>query len=247
MAVPSPNLFCSGRYGQLSRYLLACGVKPISAALTEILECQRVPTILLTYSPTQREETRFSFDKELAYYNKLISALKECERPLRIVYISSQTVILDDKSLYAQAKLNVERLLSASGLSCLIIRPGFIFSDENRLFLPSLSLLATLPITLGLPDPLFTACRASDLLQRSLKYASSPLLREGECIVEHLGLILMPFCKILDLQRRYSYRLPIPLPLLKALATASPKLRKIIQPVSSTPFPGLAEASSYDG
>jgi hypothetical protein len=200
----------------------------------------------LTYSPTQRKETIQSYEDEIAYYKKLLHSLRSTADRVRVIYVSSQTVILDDQSLYAKAKLQVEALISQSGLPSLILRPGFIFTDDDHLFLPSLARIASLPLTLGVSSPLFSACRAADILQRARDYSQSHLAEGHHCRFEHLGVSLMSFTRILDLQCPKSFRISVPFPVLRVLAIASPKLRKIVRPVSSTAFPSTALVSSYD-
>jgi hypothetical protein len=155
-------------------------------------------------------------------------------------------VILDDQSLYAKAKLQVEGLITQSGLPSLILRPGFIFTDDDHLFIPSLARIAPLPLTLGVSNPQFSACRAADILQRARDYSQAELAKVDHCRLEHIGVSLMSFTQILDLQCPMSFRFPVPFPLLRVLAIASPKLRKIVRPVSSTPFPNTALVSYYD-
>jgi hypothetical protein len=242
---PSP-LYCSGRHGQLSRYLMAKGVIPVSDDFPELTGSLGTPTLIVTYSPTQRQETVAAYSREIAYYTRLISSLQAIKSPPRIVFISSQTVILDDGSLYAKAKLEIESLFASSGLSCLLLRPGFIFTDDDHLFISSLALMASKPFTLGIDRPLFSACRASDILQRVKEFSRAPLIGEPMCRLEELGLSLQTLSSILDLQRRFRCRLSFPVPLLRLLAIASPKLRKIIHPVSKTRFPRLGVASHYD-
>lgn len=239
-------IYCSGRRGALSRYLLASGVKPISADLEDLAQVSKSSILLLTYSATQRRESLDSFQRELSYYTKIVNKLVGLPAPPFIVYISSQTVIIDDQSLYARAKLAVEQLLEDSGLRCLILRPGFLFSDQDRLFIPSLSTMAALPISLGIATPCFSACRANDILARVRQVATSSLVERQSFRVEHLGVRLITITDVFNLQKRLSWRFAIPVWLLSLLALLSPKLNKIIQPNSMTTFPSLAIPSFYD-
>ena len=56
----------------------------------------------------------------------------------------------------------------------------------------------------------------------------------------------MSLADILNLQRRYRFRAGAPRLALRLLATALPKLQKIINPVSTISFPSIAVASYYD-
>ena len=245
-AISEPMLFCSGSRGNLSKYLIARGLKPLGNISVD-LECQRHPSVLvLSYSATQRHESLQSYQEDIKYYETLLASIISLRDHPRIVFISSQTVTLDSNSYYAQSKLCIESLISKSGLDYIILRPGFLFSDEDQIFVSSIARIAQFPLTLGTSDPLFTACRASDILNRVRRFA---LLQTHNCHVskvEQIGLTLMSLADILNLQRRYRFRAGAPRLALRLLATALPKLQKIINPVSTISFPSIAVASYYD-
>ena len=109
----------------------------LSKALSEIIKTKKKKTnnnrklLISTYSPTLRKESLKSYQEEFKYYRKLINGLNENEH---LIFISSQTLELTNKTQYSKAKNEIEKYLKTNCESFTILRPGMIFDRKMQKF-----------------------------------------------------------------------------------------------------------------
>lgn len=239
-------IYCLGRHGVLSKELLG------SSSITSAGGAKEVPlgrnnVVILTYSPTQRQENKRAYTDETRYYRDMVKYFEELgSNAPRIVYISSQTVLQNSKSIYGRAKLYIEKRLRRSNLNVMIIRPGFIFDKKGRLMNKGMQALASMPLTLLGNKRLFSACRASDLMRYIEEYEKGVLCTQEKQETVQLGLRLMSLCEILDLDRKYAYRIRVPKQIIRFASIFNKKLLKLTVAGSGVVCSTYGLAGYYD-
>ena len=109
----------------------------LSYALLEIIKNNKLEIntdkkiLIATYSPTLKNESLKSYEEEINYYRKLISNLSNNQH---LIFISSQTLELTNKTLYSKAKNEIENILKNNCNSFTILRPGMIFDTKRKKF-----------------------------------------------------------------------------------------------------------------
>jgi hypothetical protein len=147
------SLIVAGGRGYLSNAILQR--TPFAKSITEYsidFSKRRLPTVsdflLLTYSPTLRNDSQAAFDDEITYYQNII---KEYACLCHILFISSTTSELTNTTYYSRAKYSIEKLLQgSSNLNWTVLRLGMIFDERAKNFsLPSMNLISAIPLTFG--------------------------------------------------------------------------------------------------
>jgi uncharacterized protein YbjT (DUF2867 family) len=59
---------------------------------------------------------------------RLLQAIRDCGRAVRLVHISIPGVATDDRTAFSATKREAERLIATSGLAYAILRPGFVIA-----------------------------------------------------------------------------------------------------------------------
>lgn len=109
----------------------------LSKALSKIIKAKKkniknnIKILISTYSPTLRKESLSSYQEEIEYYRKLINNLNKNEH---LIFISSQTLELTNRTQYSKAKNEIEKYLKTNCESFTILRPGMIFDRKIQEF-----------------------------------------------------------------------------------------------------------------
>jgi uncharacterized protein YbjT (DUF2867 family) len=82
------------------------------------------------------------------FVERLLRAIGENGRAVRLVHISIPGVAGDDRTAFSRTKREAERLIAASGMSYAILRPGFVLAPSAYGGSAMLRALAALPIDL---------------------------------------------------------------------------------------------------
>src|SRR5579871_301395 len=62
------------------------------------------------------------------FVERLLQAIKQSGRTIRLVHISIPGVAKDDRTAFSLTKREAERLIEASGIAYAILRPGFVIA-----------------------------------------------------------------------------------------------------------------------
>jgi len=79
---------------------------------------------------------------------RLLQAIRECGRAIRLVHISIPGSAETDRTAFAASKREAERLIAASGIAHAILRPGFVVAPAAYGGSAMLRALAALPVDL---------------------------------------------------------------------------------------------------
>ena len=80
---------------------------------------------------------------------RLLQAIGECGRTVRLVHISIPGAATDDRTAFSATKREAERLIAASGLAYAILRPGFVIAPSAYGGSAMVRALAALPFQLA--------------------------------------------------------------------------------------------------
>ena len=83
---------------------------------------------------------------------RLLGAIGECGRAIRLVHISIPGEAADDRTGFATTKREAERLIENSGLPCAILRPGFVVAPAAYGGSAMVRALAALPFRLPVAE-----------------------------------------------------------------------------------------------
>jgi uncharacterized protein YbjT (DUF2867 family) len=83
---------------------------------------------------------------------RLLQAMRECGRAIRLVHISIPGAAADDRTAFSMTKREAERLIAASGLAYAILRPGFVIAPSAYGGSAMVRALAALPLQLPAAD-----------------------------------------------------------------------------------------------
>jgi uncharacterized protein YbjT (DUF2867 family) len=79
---------------------------------------------------------------------RLLRAIRDCGRPIRLVHISIPGAATDDRTAFSATKREAERLIAASGVAYAILRPGFVIAPSAYGGSAMVRALAALPLQL---------------------------------------------------------------------------------------------------
>lgn len=82
------------------------------------------------------------------FVTRLLQAMKECDRAIRLVHISIPGAATDDRTPFSTTKREAERLIAASGLAYAILRAGFVIAPAAYGGSAIVRALAALPLQL---------------------------------------------------------------------------------------------------
>jgi len=82
------------------------------------------------------------------FVTRLLQAMKECGRAIRLVHISIPGAATDDRTAFSTTKREAERLIAVSGLAYAILRPGFVIAPAAYGGSAMVRALAALPLQL---------------------------------------------------------------------------------------------------
>ena len=122
---------------------------------------------IATFCPTLRADNEENYLKELEYYQELINNMKKKEH---LIFISSITLELTNKTFYSKAKNSIEKMLCSQLKNYTIFRLGMIFNTKtSRFTLPSMDQSSKSILTFQNDIPKTTACTIEDIYHSILK------------------------------------------------------------------------------
>lgn len=199
--------------------------------------------IIATYSPTLREDNYKVMKKEINYYKKLIKSIESKDF---LIYISSQTLELNNYTFYSKAKKSVEDLIILKVKNFVIIRPGMIFDDVKfRYNLDTLNKSSRSLITFLNDIPKTTVCSVRDLYELIIFISLNPkLLRKN---IVNIGIKRFKFSDLQNVKNKKKLRINLlPFQILKILSFFNTRLKAYVLGKASDSSPALAWLSSFD-
>jgi uncharacterized protein YbjT (DUF2867 family) len=85
----------------------------------------------------------------VAFIERLIDAVRQAGRDIRLIHLSMPGRDADDHTPFSRTKREAERLIRASGVRHVILRPGFVIAPAAFGGSALMRALATLPVALG--------------------------------------------------------------------------------------------------
>ena len=221
----------------------------LSSALTEIIKNKQIKLktdkklLIATYSPTLRNESLNSYKEEINYYKKLISGIKDNEH---IIYISSQTLELTDKTKYSQAKREIENILKTQIKSFTILRPGMIFDNKKKRYtLSSMEKSSKSNLTFFNDIAKTTICSVSDIYN-CIEIISSDLEYYSGKII-NIGIKRYNFEGLQNISNYKNFRFPIvPFFVLKFVSLFSTRINAYVNGSGISDVSSLAYKSLLD-
>ena len=233
-----------GKYGGLSSGLknIFDEINPnyeINKSLSTDIELIKIAT----FCPTLRSDNEENYLKELEYYKELINNMKEKEH---LIYISSITLELTNKTFYSRAKKSVEEMLYSNLKNYTIFRLGMIFNAKtNRFTLSSMEQSSKSIFTFQNDIPKTTACTIKDIYQSILKVGLNLHFYSGKKI--NIGIKRFKFSELQNFSNYKKFRIPLlSFFMLKILSLLSPRLRAYVGGKASSDVPNIAFKSSMD-
>lgn len=233
-----------GKYGGLSK-----GLKKIfdernpNHEVKKSIPCDTELIKIATFCPTLRLDNVESYRKELEYYQKLIDNIKENEH---LIYISSITLELTNKTFYSKAKKSIEKMLCSQLEKYTIFRLGMIFdTTTNKFTLSSMNQSSKSILTFQNDIPKTTACTIEDIYNSILKVGSNLNLYSGKQI--NIGIKRFKFSELQNLSNYKKFRIPLlTFFILRTLSLISPRLKAYVGGEASSDIPNIAFKSSMD-
>ena len=233
-----------GKYGGLSK-----GLKKFFDEINPNYEIKKsIPNDIelikiATFCPTLRADTEENYLKELEYYQELINNMKEKEH---LIYISSITLELTNKTFYSKAKNSVEKMLCSKLKNYTIFRLGMIFDTKtNRFTLSSMDQSSKSILTFQNDIPKTTACTIEDIYFSILKTGSNLHFYAGKKI--NIGIKRFKFSELQNFSNYKKFRIPLlSFFMLKILSLLSPRLKAYVGGKAFSDVPPIAFKSSMD-
>jgi uncharacterized protein YbjT (DUF2867 family) len=82
------------------------------------------------------------------FVERLLQAIKDSGRVIRLIHVSIPGAANEDHTAFSKTKREAERLIEASGISCAILRPGFVVAPSAYGGSAMVRALAALPLAL---------------------------------------------------------------------------------------------------
>lgn len=225
----------------------------LSTALIEIIKKKKVnlntnkKLLIATFSPTLKNESLKSFDQEIQYYKKIIKCLKKNEH---LIFISSQTLELTNKTFYSKAKNEIERILKEKCHSYTILRPGMIFdSNKHQYTLSTMERSSKSNLTFFQDIPKTTICSIVDiyncieLISKDLEYYSGRII--------NIGIHRYTFEGLQNISNYKKFRIPIvPFFILRLVSLFSTRINayangEALSDVSSFAYDSILEKTNH--
>lgn len=199
--------------------------------------------IIATYSPTLRADNYKSMKKEIKYYKKLIKNINSNDF---LIYISSQTLELNNYTFYSKAKKSIEGLIMLKVKNFVIIRPGMIFDDVKfRYNLDTLNKSSKSLITFLNDIPKTTVCSIRDLYELIIFIGLNPkILRKN---IVNIGIKRFRFSDLQNIKYNKKLRINLlPFQILEILSFFNTRLKAYVLGKASDSSPEFAWLSSFD-
>ena len=201
-------------------------------------------TILVaTYSPTSREDKKENLNHELSYYKKLVKSLGNNDH---LIYISSQTVELTNKTYYSKAKIETEKLIIKNATNFTIIRPGMIFDNSKKQYLLDSMQRSTSSYFSFYQDiPKTTVCSIDDIFSL-IEYLSMDLNNVSGKII-NIGIKRFRFYQLQNLSKKKKFRMKlIPFKMIYLIGFFNARLKAYSKGNSNSNAPDFAWQSTID-
>lgn len=119
-----------------------------AAALAHLLDARGVEIVVNCLGVLQDGPGGTTEDVHRGFVSRLLAALRALGRPALLVHLSIPGRADDDRTAFSRTKRAAERLIEASGLPYVILRPGFVVAPAAFGGSALLRALAMLPATL---------------------------------------------------------------------------------------------------
>ncbi|MBR0773743.1 SDR family oxidoreductase [Bradyrhizobium diazoefficiens] len=119
-----------------------------AAALTSLLREHAVDVVLNCLGVLQDGPGSDTHAVHRDFVARLLRAVGECGRAIRLVHISIPGTAAEDRTAFATTKREAERLIAASGIPHAILRPGFVIAPSAYGGSAMLRALAAFPLDL---------------------------------------------------------------------------------------------------
>ncbi len=221
----------------------------LSNALLKLLKYKKFKSkinkkiLIATYSPTLRNESLKSYNQEIEYYSKLINCLNKNEH---LIFISSQTLELTNKTLYSKAKHEIENILKTNCKSFTILRPGMIFDSKKQKFtLSTMEKSSKSNLTFFQDIAKTTICSVVDIYD-CIELVSNDLeFYSGKII--NIGIHRYTFEGLQNVSNYKSFRLPVvPFILLRIISVFSTRINAYTNGKATSDVSSLAYNSILD-
>jgi uncharacterized protein YbjT (DUF2867 family) len=114
----------------------------------------------------------------VGFVERLLDAIRRSGRDIRLLHISMPGREDDDRTSYSRTKREAERLIRASGVRHVILRPGFVIAPAAFGGSALMRALATLPVALGPSESArpFAPVAIQDIAATVAKIVSGPAI-----------------------------------------------------------------------
>ena len=125
-----------------------------AAALARLLRDREIDVVVNCLGVLQDGPGSDSRAVHCDFVERLLQAIKQCGRTIRLVHISIPGVMKDDRTAFSRTKREAERVIEISGIPYAILRPGFVIAPAAFGGSAMVRALAALPIRLSAADAL---------------------------------------------------------------------------------------------
>lgn len=123
-----------------------------TASLTELLRRWRIDLVVNCLGVLQDGPGSDTRAVHRDFVARLVQAVRESARPLRLVHISIPGDDAEDRTAFSRTKREAEHLIASSGVQYAILRPGFVIAPAAYGGSAMLRALAALPFDLPVAD-----------------------------------------------------------------------------------------------
>tara|TARA_Y100001968_G_scaffold135432_1_gene123539 strand:+ start:722 stop:1456 length:735 start_codon:yes stop_codon:yes gene_type:complete len=203
----------------------------------------KINILIATYSLTARNDTELDMNNEIKYYKDLISNLKKNDH---LIYVSSQTLELTDKTYYSKAKNQIEKLISEKAKSYTIIRPGMIYDlKNNEYLLESINKASHSLISFYNDIQKTTVCTVDDI-HELIKYISSDIKKSSKKTI-NIGIKRLTFNQLQDINCKNMPRIKLlTFRLLSLISLFNMRLKAYTKGVAAESAPDYSWKSNFD-
>ena len=125
-----------------------------AAALASLLRDREIDVVVNCLGVLQDGPGSDSRAVHRDFVERLLLAIAQSGRTIRLIHISIPGVIKDDRTAFSLTKREAERLIETSGIRYAILRPGFVIAPAAYGGSAMVRALAALPIRLSAADAL---------------------------------------------------------------------------------------------
>jgi uncharacterized protein YbjT (DUF2867 family) len=119
-----------------------------SVALARLFRDHKIDVVVNCLGVLQDGPGRDTTAVHRDFTARLVQAIGDCGRPLRLIHISISGEATADRTAFSATKREAERLIAASGITYAILRPGFVVAPAAYGGSALVRALAALPIDL---------------------------------------------------------------------------------------------------